>query len=363
MELYTTNYRYYDQLVKNSIKSNSIWSLFVDKEDSVWMEYYNKGVALYDRFYDIFYDIESNNSLKSYSLIGITVLPLRWINKISTPSYILVFLLLSYFTWKSLSQKLEGKKLIKFEEAKEKRKTLLIVENNKGLRDYINREFECDYNVMIAENGKKGLKLANICIPDINMPEIDGYEFCTNIKNNIKTSNIPVIMLKAKVMIDDKVKGIATGADVYLTKPFEIKELHSYSRQLVNSLQVLLDKHLKATNYITLPENTTELDKSFITKVLNYIDKNIDDSDLNVEQLAKYMHLSRSQLYRKIKSSTGITVNELIRKIRLEKAKQLIENGDAYISQVGFKVGFSSPSYFTKCFKSHFGILPTELKN
>jgi AraC-like DNA-binding protein len=169
-------------------------------------------------------------------------------------------------------------------------------------------------------------------------------------------------MLTAKAMSNDKVKGIDSGADVYLNKPFEMKVLRSYIKRLIENRQQYLNKNINDKNKITLLENTTNIDKSFMQKVLDYVNENIAEADLNVEHLADDMSLSRSQLYRKIKAITGMTANELIRKIRLERAKQMIENGSESISEVGFNVGFSSASYFSKCFKNEFGMLPTELK-
>tara|TARA_R110000765_G_scaffold379886_1_gene470947 strand:- start:837 stop:1427 length:591 start_codon:yes stop_codon:yes gene_type:complete len=194
------------------------------------------------------------------------------------------------------------------------------------------------------------------------MPELDGFEFCSQIKQDLKTSHIPVLMLTAKAMSDDWVKGIDSGADVYLSKPFEMKILKAQLKQIITSRQILFNKYFKDTRNVKIPENTSPLDKKFITKVLEYINNNLADENLNVEQLAEELFLSRSQLYRKIKALTGHTANEFLRNIRLEKAKEMIEQGHESISEVSFKVGFSSPSYFTKCFKSHFGALPTELK-
>lgn len=247
------------------------------------------------------------------------------------------------------------------------KKTLLLVEDNPELRSYIKGELESDYVVIEAENGKKGVELASSKIPDIIvtdiiMPEMDGITFCSTIKQDIKTSHIPVLMLSAKAMGDDKVRGIDSGADAYLNKPFEMKVLRSYLNRLIVNRQNFMSRFFNDIENIQLPEQTSSIDRSFINKVLNYINENLEDSQMNVEQLAEDMHLSRSQLYRKIKAMTGMTANEFIREIRLEKAKQLIESGSESISEVGFKVGFSSPSYFTKCFKAHFGILPTEIK-
>ncbi|MGO4912647.1 two-component regulator propeller domain-containing protein [Leeuwenhoekiella sp. W20_SRS_FM14] len=246
-------------------------------------------------------------------------------------------------------------------------KSLLIVEDNAELRNYLKNELSSEYFILEASNGTEGLALASKKIPDliitdVVMPELDGFAFCAQLKADLKTSHIPLIMLTAKAMTEDWVTGIDAGADVYLNKPFDMKILKAQLRQIILSRQVLFNKYLKDSNNVMIPENTSQLDKKFITKVLEYITTNISDENLTVENLAEELNLSRSQLYRKIKALTGNSANEFLRKIRLEKAKELIESGNASISEVCFKVGFSSPSYFTKCFKAHFGILPTELK-
>ncbi|WP_321827113.1 two-component regulator propeller domain-containing protein [Maribacter dokdonensis] len=250
----------------------------------------------------------------------------------------------------------------------ENKKTILIVEDNTELRIYLKNKLRADYTVVEAENGKIGLQIAlkgipDIIITDVIMPEMDGFEFCKQIKEDLKTSHIPVIMLTAKAMSSDKIKGIDSGADAYLNKPFEMKLLKSYINRLIESRQQFLENNINDKNKITLLDNTSNLDKTFMQKVLDYVNENLGEPDLNVEHLADDMSLSRSQLYRKIKAITGMTANELIRKIRLKKAKQMIESGSDSISEVGFKVGFSSASYFSKCFKNEFGILPTELKS
>tara|TARA_R110000868_G_scaffold108065_1_gene295337 strand:+ start:54858 stop:58997 length:4140 start_codon:yes stop_codon:yes gene_type:complete len=246
-------------------------------------------------------------------------------------------------------------------------KTLLIVEDNTELRDYLKNELCSDYMIIEAVNGVKGLELATRRIPDmiltdVVMPEMDGFEFCKRIREDLKTSHIPLLMLTAKAMTDDWVKGIDSGADVYLSKPFEMKVLKAQLKQIINSRQVLFNKFFNDSTNVKIPGNTTNLDKKFITKVLDYIAENMADENLNVEHLADELNLSRSQLYRKIKALTGYSANEFLRRIRLEKAKQMIVGGNESISEVCFKVGFSSPSYFTKCFKAHFGVLPTEIK-
>ena len=248
----------------------------------------------------------------------------------------------------------------------ERRKMILIIEDNIELRTYIKNELKDEYLIKEAENGLDGLEKASKHIPDIiitdvMMPIMDGFELCERIKNDLKTSHIPIIMITAKGMQIDKIKGIDSGADVYLNKPFNMKVLQSYLKQLITSRQLLFDKYFNGSNSF-ISDNTTSLDKEFMNNVLSYINDNINNEKLNVEHLASELYLSRSKLYRKIKALTGDTANEFIRKVRLEKAKQLIENTKHTISEVCYKVGFSSPSYFTKCFKDYFDILPTDIR-
>lgn len=247
------------------------------------------------------------------------------------------------------------------------KKMILIVEDTAELRSYIRNELKEDYIVKEAENGLEGLEKANkylpdILITDVMMPIMDGFELCERIKSDIKTSHIPILMVTAKGMQIDKLKGIDSGADVYLNKPFNMKVLKSHLKQLISSRQILFDKYFNSVSTTIDANNTTSLDKEFMNNVLSYINENINDEKLNVEHLASELFLSRSKLYRKIKALTGDTANEFIRKVRLEKAKQLIKNTEHTISEICFKVGFSSPSYFTKCFKDHFDVLPTELR-
>jgi len=248
------------------------------------------------------------------------------------------------------------------------KKMVLIIEDNAELRTYIKNELKSEYHIKEAENGLDGLEKATKYIPDliitdVMMPIMDGFELSERIKSELKTSHIPILMITAKGMQIDKVKGIDSGADVYLNKPFNMKVLKSHLKQLITSRQILFDKYFNTVSTSVDSYNTTSLDKEFMNSVLTYINDNINDEKLNVEHLAGELFLSRSKLYRKIKALTGNTANEFIRKIRLEKAKQIIESTAFTISETCYKVGFSSPSYFTKCFKDHFGILPTEIRD
>ncbi|PXY39737.1 hybrid sensor histidine kinase/response regulator [Flavobacterium cheongpyeongense] len=241
--------------------------------------------------------------------------------------------------------------------------TILIVEDNVELRNYLKNELKKEYKVLVAENGQVGFELAlqklpDLILTDVIMPVMSGLELCKNIKADLKTSHIPLMMLSAKALIKDKLEGIDSGADMYLSKPFDMDILRSSLTQLINSRQIMFNKFY---NGITpkAKEKTTTLDNEFIKNILTYVNENINETELSVEVLASKVFLSRSQLYRKIKTLTGVSVNEFIRNVRLEKAKELIELGNDNITEISFKVGFSSPSYFTKCYKEKYGQLPT----
>ncbi|MEO1626952.1 MAG: helix-turn-helix domain-containing protein [Bacteroidota bacterium] len=204
----------------------------------------------------------------------------------------------------------------------------------------------------------------NVILTDIMMPVMDGFDLCKKIRGDAKTSHIPLIMLTAKSMSKDKLRGINSGADAYITKPIQMALLQSTIKQLLTSRRIWMGKF--STNDKSMQDEgavkqITSLDNVFIKNLLEYIHQHLDDSDLTVESIASHFFLSRSQLYRKTKALTGITVNELIRKTRLEKAREMIKIGDGSIGEIAFKVGFTSPSYFAKCFKNEFGKLPTEI--
>ncbi|MDR7208702.1 two-component regulator propeller domain-containing protein [Flavobacterium piscis] len=244
--------------------------------------------------------------------------------------------------------------------------TVLIVEDNPELRNYLKQELSKTYKVIVAENGKKGYELAvqklpDIIITDVIMPVMDGLQMCKNIKGDLKTSHIPLLMLSAKAMVKDRLEGIDSGADMYLSKPFELDILKSSLAQLITSRQIMFKKFYSG---ITKQgkEKTTSLDNDFIQKILRFINENISEPELTVELLSSKIFLSRSQLYRKIKTLTGVSVNEFIRNVRLEKAKQLLEQGNnnVNINEISYKVGFTSPSYFAKCYKIKYGHLPKQ---
>lgn len=243
--------------------------------------------------------------------------------------------------------------------------TVLIVEDNTELRNYLKEELKKTYKVIVAENGKKGFELAKQKLPDliltdVIMPVMNGLELCKSVKADLKTSHIPLLMLSEKALVQDKLEGIDSGADMYMSKPFDMDVLKSSLVQLINSRQIMFNKFYKGITK-NAKEKTTTLDNDFIQKTLNYIHENISEPELSVEALASKVFLSRSQLYRKIKTLTGVSVNEFIRNVRLEKAKELLQLGNNNINEVSSKVGFTSSSYFSKCYKAKYGHLPTQM--
>ncbi|SHJ01172.1 hybrid sensor histidine kinase/response regulator transcription factor [Pseudozobellia thermophila] len=246
-------------------------------------------------------------------------------------------------------------------------KTLLIVEDDAELRNYLKAEFKKDYKILVAKNGNEGLGLAlevlpDVIITDVVMPEKDGYELCEAVRTDIRTSHIPIMMLTAKTQEDHRISGIGKGADVYLAKPFDMKLVRLHLNQLIHSREVIYKKYFKSMGEMPDNASITSLDKAFVERAIDYIHKNIANTNLGVESLAGHLHLSRSQLYRKIKALTNQTANEFIRNQRLQMARKLIESGNTDLADICTKVGFSSTTYFSQRFKEYFGMLPTEVK-
>jgi len=247
-----------------------------------------------------------------------------------------------------------------------KEHTILIVEDNIELREYLQSELMETYKILQASDGAEGFKLAkenfpDLIISDVMMSGINGFDFCKTLKNKIETSHIPILLLTAKASIENRIEGLESGADAYMVKPFDIKLLKIRISQLINSRKLIFDKYFSDISGVKELKNTASVDKVFVEKILNYINDNIGDPSLSIEKLASHLGLSRSQLYRKVKSLTGHSVNEFVRRTRLERAKQILESGSANISETCYKVGFASPSYFSKCFRNHFGVLPTSI--
>jgi signal transduction histidine kinase/DNA-binding response OmpR family regulator len=243
--------------------------------------------------------------------------------------------------------------------------TILYVDDNIELLENMSDYFSDTYNVFTAENGKIGVEMANklqpdVIISDIVMPEMDGIELCITIKNDINTSHIPVILLTAQGDVDSQFKGVQSGADHFVPKPFNIKLLNLTIKNLIESRNKL--KNLFATSkYIDAGDITTNIkDKEFIDKLLKYVNDHLEEDNLNIINIADEFSMSRSTFFRKVKIITGTTGKEFIDSVRLKKAKALLTESDLNISEIAYAIGHSNPQYFSKWFKSHCKISPSE---
>ena len=253
--------------------------------------------------------------------------------------------------------------------------SLLVIDDNNDIRQYLRTLLQDDFYVFEASDGKEGLEVAlkevpDLVICDVMMPVMNGLEFTEQLKTQTITSHIPVIMLTAKNLDEHRAEGYEHGADSYITKPFHSKVLLSRIENLLKQRR-LLKIHFENLFNQTSPSAEQEIamsqledrDKQFLHQLHVIIQKNLSDSEFGVEDVGKEIGLSRVQLYRKVKAMTGSSVVDLLRKARLAKAKRLLESRSMSVSEVAYEVGFSAPSYFTKCFKEEYGMLPGEVGN
>ena len=242
---------------------------------------------------------------------------------------------------------------------------VLIVEDNVDVRTYIKSLLIDNFEIIEAPNGQTGLFKAlkyvpELIISDVSMDVMDGFELCRQIKQNLPTSHIPVLLLTAFTLDEQRAVGFESGADAFISKPFNESLLKLRVRKLIENRQMVKDHFQKNLTFGEKKENVNELDKTFIAKFRKIIEEKMIDSDLNIDEIGKDLGLSRSQLYRKIKSLTNYAPNELVRIIRLKASEQLLIQSEKTISEIAYETGFSSPSYFTKCFKEYFNESPTE---
>ena len=241
---------------------------------------------------------------------------------------------------------------------------LLVVEDNDELRSFLVETMRKHYRVIEAADGLKAWEiilqeLPDIVISDVMMPGQDGFDLCRLCKGDNRTAHISFILLTSKAAHDARLKGLETGADDYITKPFNLQELELRSANLLN-LQQKLRAWLQAQLISTTPQDQVpEVTDPFLVVLYQKMDAKLDDPELGVDYLCKTLAMSRSTLNRKLKSLLGISTNDLIRQYRLQKASSLISSG-LDISTVAYQVGFSSPSYFSQCFKEQFSITPSE---
>ena len=253
--------------------------------------------------------------------------------------------------------------------------SILVIDDNNDIRQYLRTLLQDGFYVFEASDGKEGLEVAlkevpDLVICDVMMPVMNGLEFTEQLKTQSITSHIPVIMLTAKNLDEHRAEGYEHGADSYITKPFHSKVLLSRIENLLKQrrlLKIHFENLFNQTSQSAEQEiamsQLEDRDKQFLHQLHAIIQKNLSDSEFGVEDVGKEIGLSRVQLYRKVKAMTGSSVVDLLRKARLAKAKRLLESRSMSVSEVAYEVGFSAPSYFTKCFKEEYGMLPGEVGN
>jgi signal transduction histidine kinase/DNA-binding response OmpR family regulator len=251
-----------------------------------------------------------------------------------------------------------------FEPETQEKEIILVVEDSRDVRKYIRGPLETHYTVVEAVNGKEGIEKAREIIPDliisdIMMPEVDGYELCSILKQDVLTSHIPIVLLTAKASEENVVQGLETGADDYITKPFNTKILMARIRNLIELRRQLQEKMKRQMMLQPAEISVSSIDEEFITELQGAIEKNLSDPEFTVEELGKKLYMSRASLYRKIQALTGESPNHFIRNYRLKRAAQLLKENFGNVTEVAFEVGFSSSAYFTKCFKEQFQQLPS----
>lgn len=248
---------------------------------------------------------------------------------------------------------------------RENRHTVLVVEDNPDMLSFVERQLSSDYAVLTATNGKEALEVldenfVNLVVSDVVMPLMDGFELCKTIKSNVDYSHIPVILLTAKTNIQSKIEGMELGADSYIEKPFSSEYLLAVVSNLINNREKLRQTFAKSPFVAANTMALTKADEEFIKKLNEIIQANLSNQEFSMDDMAESLNMSRSNFYRKIKGVLDLTPNEYLRIERLKRAAQLLKEGENRVNEICYMVGFSSPSYFSKCFLKQFGALPKD---
>jgi DNA-binding response OmpR family regulator len=245
------------------------------------------------------------------------------------------------------------------------KKVILSVEDNEEFQLFMINQLKKEYKFLRAHNGEQALSIlsthaVDMVISDIMMPVMDGMELCTKIKENVKYSHIPVILLTAKIGLQSQIDGMEIGADDYIAKPYSIDLLRARIENLLLNREKIREsyKHSPESNVNVIAH--TKADEDFLNKLVDAIHSRLEEVDLDVDEIAIMMNMSRATLYRKVKSISELTPNDFIRLIRLKKAAELLKEKEYRVNEIAFIVGFNSTSYFSKCFYKQFGVLPKD---
>lgn len=244
---------------------------------------------------------------------------------------------------------------------------ILLVDDNDDFRSFMKDSLKGHYNLCEARDGKEAWEMIpevqpDMIISDVMMPRLDGCELCRLVKNDLRTSHIPLILLTARTAEEQKVEGLETGADDYITKPFNLEILSLRIRKLLEIRNMKQERFHQQIELNPSEITITSLDEKLIARAIDYVEKNMDRSELSVEELSHELGMSRVHLYKKLTSITGKSPVEFIRVIRLKRAAQLLRESQLNVSEIAYEVGFNNPKYFSKYFKEEFGMLPSEYK-
>jgi CheY-like chemotaxis protein len=242
---------------------------------------------------------------------------------------------------------------------------VLVVEDNPNVTTYIRSFLDHDYQIFTAENGKEGWKQAlakypDLIISDVMMPEMDGFELCEKLKTDQRTSHIPVILLTAKADLNSKIEGLEFGADDYISKPFEAEELKVRAKNLIEQREQLREKFGKQIEVNLGEIATSSMDEQFLNRLLTVFEKHLSDPGYSTESFAREVGFSSSQLNRKLRALTNLSIHSFILNLRLKRAAQLLKNRTATVSEIAYSVGFKNPSKFASAFKHQYGSSPTD---
>ncbi len=245
--------------------------------------------------------------------------------------------------------------------------SILIIEDNDDLREFLRNRLEGTYEILTANDGNDGINKAfdivpDLIISDIIMPGLSGLKIAETLKNDLRTSHIPIILLTAKSSIEDQIEGMKLYADMFITKPFNLNYLEESIFSLLKNRTILREHFISEIPSESRSNTSNKLDRKFISEFTSIIESNLSNEDLSVDDIYKGLGISKIQLYRKTKALLGFNVNDYILSVRLQKAKYLLINEDLSISEIAYKVGFSSQAYFSTVFKSKFSITPSEFK-
>ena len=243
----------------------------------------------------------------------------------------------------------------------------MIIEDNDDLNSFLSNRLEGSYEVLTAKDGNEGMNKAfdvvpDLIISDIIMPGMSGLKLAEILKNDLRTSHIPIILLTAKTSIEDQIEGMKSFADLFISKPFNLKYLEESIVSLLRNRAVLREHFISELPSESRSNSSNKLDRKFISEFTSLIESNLANEDLSVDDIYKGLGISKIQLYRKTKALLGFSVNDYILSVRLQKAKYLLMNEDLTISEVAYKVGFSTQAYFSTVFKSKFSVTPSEFK-